>query len=98
MAAYRSGNAWHKTLQVGENPLLADLSKRFGHLVTDHRKLGNWTSPDVLEVQEVMKFQRGEPVTLTYQLHFRPLGPVRMDRGGFEEGALGATNYRVEGS
>jgi hypothetical protein len=95
MAAWREGAAWHKTVEPDSESGFDRLVRGHGRLVSEHRSLGGWVSADALTVTGALIFANGRREAYRYTLTFGA-APGGLDRGGFQEGALRATNYRSE--
>src|SRR5262245_17614991 len=88
--------AWHKTIELDRDQagiVQAEQAQFHGSLVSEHRKLAGWISPNEVAVKGEMTFSSGGKYAYGYKLVFRP-GPGRLDRGGYEEGELIGKDYR----
>jgi hypothetical protein len=99
LAAWREGNVWHRGLEGDEG--LEGLGRALqrqglGRVVAEHRTLKGWVSPDALEVTGEMTLSGGRRVAYAYTLRFVS-APGHLDRGGYEEGVIKGTNYRLNG-
>jgi hypothetical protein len=96
LAAWREGATWHKTLELDSD--LAGVTARAqalrgGRLVSENRSAGQWISPNEVTIFGDMLFSSGAHAQYSYTLRFTT-GPTRIDRGGYEEGAIKGVNYR----
>jgi hypothetical protein len=83
---------WHKTIEVDEDR--APIRKDNARVIAEHRKLAGWLTPSEVSVIGDMMFSNGGKYKYGYTLSFRP-GPVRLDRGGYEEGAIVGHDYKI---
>jgi hypothetical protein len=90
VAAWKD-EVWHKTIELESQVgglIQAQQVKFHSRLVAEHRKLNGWVTPSQVLVEGDMTFANGAKYRYGYTLAFRPGGPVRLDRGGYEEGEL----------
>jgi len=96
-AAYFDGSSWHKTLQSDSDLPVDELSRQggtSGRLIAQHCRLGDWLDPRRITVTGDLIFPGQKRVAYGYTLIFTG-GPVYLDRGGFEEGAIKGIGYHV---
>ena len=96
-AAWRQGSGWHRAVESGadgESFVQGFERQGLGRLVAERRSLGDWISPDAIGVQGELTFQNGQRVPYAYTLRFvSSSGPL--SRGGYEQGVLKGTGYRI---
>jgi hypothetical protein len=96
LAAWHDGPAWHKTIEQEQDSarFVGWLKARVhSDIVSEHRELEGWTGPDALTVKCKVTFERGLSIQYQYLLTFTS-SQVRLDRGGFEEGAVKASDFK----
>ena len=96
-AAYLDGSGWHKTLQSDADLPTNELSRQAGisgRLVAQRCRLGNWLDARRIAVIGELIFSGQKKVPYGYTLVFTD-EPTRLDRGGFEEGAIKGVGYHV---
>jgi hypothetical protein len=97
LAAWREGNAWHRAVESdrGYKSFVQALEHRgLGQLVIEHRGLSEWVSNDSIRVHGDLVFRGDHHVPYAYVLHFTE-GSGTLSRGGYEQGVLKGTGYRV---
>jgi hypothetical protein len=96
-AAYFDASGWHKTLQAETDLPVDELARQSGvsgRLVAQHCRLGQWLDQQRIAVTGDLIFSGQRKVAYEYTLAFTR-GPVHLDRGGFEEGAIKGVGYHV---
>jgi hypothetical protein len=96
VAAWKD-RAWHKTIEseteVG-TLIRSQLAKNRSRLVSEQRKLAGWLTPTQVLVRGELTFTNGLKCRYGYTLEFHEV-EGHLDRGGYEEGQLVASNYQL---
>jgi hypothetical protein len=97
IAAWSDGAKWHATVELDSDikqvEALAEARGVSGELKAEQRTLGDWISPDTIQVHGILRYLGGKEFPYTYTLEVVP-GSYGVNRGGFETGGLKASNFR----
>ena len=100
VAAWFDGDKWHATVEPDSDlSAVEDLAKSNGingEVKAEERSLGDWISPDTIQIRGTLHYQSGKVFSYSYKLQIIP-GSYSVNRGGFETGGLKATDFRKRG-
>jgi hypothetical protein len=97
VVGWRQGGNWHRGIEsdsAAERFVQGLESQGLGRLVIEHRSLGDWISDNAISVRGEMVFANGQRVSYGYELRF-VASSGSLSRGGYEQGVLKATGYRI---
>jgi hypothetical protein len=96
--AWHEGDMWHKSLELDSD--LSPITKQIGSVISESRSLGPWSSPNTVAINGAMISRGNKHWTFGYTLHFQTgsAQTYKLDRAGFEEGALVGKDYYLNPS
>jgi hypothetical protein len=97
-AAWFDGTNWHATTEpdndLSHAKALAKIQVVTGDVKAEERALGDWISPDTIQIHGTLRYMDGKEFPYSYELQIIP-GTYPVNRGGFETGGLQAFHFQA---
>jgi hypothetical protein len=97
-AAWFDGTKWHATVEpdsdLSQAEALANSQGITGDVKAEERTLGDWISPDTIQIRGKLRYLGGKQFPYSYNLQIIP-GSYTTNRGSFETGGLKASHFQA---